>query len=155
MWWKKNVCVCVCVCGRVPLIITSYRATQMQIRESTSCDAVNWSQVAWDSQSDSRGFSAWNRDFCTRTRISRLVRHWLPFERVVQHIPGGCVYTNCSGRNHCIIQDGLHLGEDYYWLIRSKRPRLGSRLVTGWFIGISVCSPLRCNEHTMPSSPRR
>lgn len=40
-------------------------------------------------------------------------------------------YTNCGGRNHCIIQDGLHLGEDYYWLIRSKRPRLGSRLVTG------------------------
>lgn len=32
-----------------------------------------------------RRFSAWNHDFCTRMRISRLVRHWLPFERVVQH----------------------------------------------------------------------
>jgi len=32
-----------------------------------------------------RRFSAWNHDFYTRTRISRLVRHWLPFERVVQH----------------------------------------------------------------------
>lgn len=78
-----------------------------------------------------------------------VLRHCGTLRKGCPVTPEGCIYTNCGGRNHCIIQDGLHLGEDYYWLIRGKRLRLGSRLVTGWFIGISVCSPLRCNERTV------
>lgn len=72
--------------GRVPLIITLHRAT-------TLCRFENLHLAVWRSIGGSRDeipsrilrFSAWNHDFYTRTRISRLVRHWLPFERVVQH----------------------------------------------------------------------
>lgn len=72
---KKRMC-------RVPLIITSHHDA-MQIRwiyfSRRSIGGAD------EIPSRIRRFSAWNHDFCTRTKISRLVRHWLPFERVVQH----------------------------------------------------------------------
>jgi len=58
--------------------IASWRYADLRIYFS-------WSISGDEIPSRIRRFSAWNHDFCTCMRISRLVRHWLPFERVVQH----------------------------------------------------------------------
>lgn len=63
--------------GRVPLVIILRRYADFKLRRSIGdVDEIS---------SRIRSSSAWNRDFYTCMRISRLVRHWLPFERVVQH----------------------------------------------------------------------
>jgi len=135
MWYKERMCVS---CPLVVIHVYTHARTR-------TFESIRLSLPTVDRRESRRGHleDDSRREITISTEDIAISTPLASFrERSSPGIPGGCVYTNCSGRNHCIIQDGLHLGEDYYWLIRSKRPRLGSRLVTGWFIGISVCSPL-------------
>lgn len=128
MWYKERMCV-----SCVPLSLYMYTHMHAHAHLRTF-ESIRLSLPTVDRRESRRGHleDDSRREITISTEDIAISTPLASFrERSSPGIPGGCVYTNCSGRNHCIIQDGLHLGEDYYWLIRSKRPRLGSRLVTG------------------------
>lgn len=95
----------------------------------------------------------WNHDFCTDTKISRSVRHWIPFEKITQYTRRLRLYE--LRRKEPLYNPRWPPPWRGLLLANTKQeapPWLTAR--DGMIYWDFCLFALRYNEHIVPSSPR-